>query len=166
MNEIKEKLIKECRRQEESCLYTSTTLYIWLKRTRWGNTAFIILPIILSGISTLSIIGHNLAIVCALLAGAIPAIYKALDFRVNLNEISNLAAEFKNLQNRFRQAAEIESLKEEAYFKNYFKMIFQRLELARSRGITPPEWCFKKARDKIKEGHYDFLEDSHQPRHD
>jgi len=31
-----------------------------------------------------------------------------------------------------------------------------RLEKARSVSYTAPEWCFKRAQKKIKEGDYDF----------
>ena len=170
MSSIKEQLVKESRRQEESCLYTSTTLYVWLKRARWYNRAFIALPIIFGGISTLSVLQDEsyvwVTAIFALLAGIIPAVYEALDFKVNVDEISSLAAEFKNLQDRFRQAAEIESLKEEGCFNDHVEMLLQRLEIARGRSITPPEWCFKEARKKIKAGHYDFLADDGKPRHD
>lgn len=170
MSTVKEQLIKECKRQEESCLYTSTTLYIWLKWARWYDRAFIALPIIFCSISTMNLLQEEsyiwITAIFALLAGIIPAVYKALDFKVNLDEISCLAAEFKNLQDRFRQAAEIESLKEESCFNGHVEMLLQRMEIARSRSITPPEWCFKKAREKIKGGHYDFQADDGKPRHD
>lgn len=169
MNMIKEELIKECKRQEESCLYTSTMLYIWLKWARLFNAVLIGLPIILSSVSTLSVLQQICPIFttsCALLAGIIPTVYISLGFKANVNEISSLAAEFKNLQDRFRQAATIESLKEEVHFNNHFEMLFSRLELARSRSITPPECCFEKARKKIKIGDYNFLVDKNQPRHD
>jgi hypothetical protein len=31
-----------------------------------------------------------------------------------------------------------------------------RVDVARSSSITPPEWCFEEAQKKIKAGHYDF----------
>jgi hypothetical protein len=34
------------------------------------------------------------------------------------------------------------------------KPLFERLEKARSHMLTPPEWCFKLARRKHKDGHY------------
>lgn len=170
MTEIKQKLIVECKRQEEACLYTSTTLFIWLKRARWYNRLFIALPIVFAGISTMSVLQEDsyvwVTAIFALLAGIVPAVYEALDFKVNVDEISSLSAEFKNLQDRFRQAAEIEALKEEGCFNDHVEMLLQRLEIARGRSITPPEWCFKEARKKIKAGHYDFLADDGKPRHD
>lgn len=170
MSSVTEKLIDECKRQEEACLYTSTTLFIWLKRARWYNRAFIALPIIFGGISTAAVLQEEsyiwITAFFALLAGIIPAVYEALDFKVNVDEITRLAGEFKNLQDRFRQAAEIESLKEEGCFNDHVEMLLQRLELARERSITPPEWCFKEAQKKIKAGHYDFIADGDTPRHD
>lgn len=128
------------------------------------------MPIVFGGISTMSVLQEEsyvwVTATFALLAGIIPAIYEALDFKVNVDEISNLAAEFKNLQDRFRQAAEIESLKEEGCFNDHVEMLLQRMEIARERSITPPEWCFEEAREKIKAGHYDFLTDDGQARHD
>lgn len=158
-----EELKKECKRQEESCLYTSTTLYIWLKVARWYNRAFVVFPIIFGSIATWGVLQTEeyamLTATCALLAGIIPAIDKALDFKVGVDEISSLAAEFKNLQDRFRQAAYIHSLEDEDCYSKHVESLMQRLEMARERSITPPEWCFKRAQNKIKEGHYSFSVD-------
>lgn len=44
-------LIEECKRQEESCLYTSTTLFEWLKSMRRYRVLFVVAPIILGGIA-------------------------------------------------------------------------------------------------------------------
>ena len=38
-------LIDECKRQEESCLYTSTTLFEWLKCMRVLKVIFVVAPI-------------------------------------------------------------------------------------------------------------------------
>ena len=35
-------IVAECRRQEESCLYTSTTLYIWLRQARLSRRVFVV----------------------------------------------------------------------------------------------------------------------------
>ena len=160
MDDIREKLIEECKRQEESCLYTSTTLYIWLRRARWYNWVLIILPIIFGGISTMSVLQKEsyiwVTVTFAQLASIIPAIYKAMDLKVNLDEISRLAAEFKNLQDRFRQAANIDSMREVDCFNNQVETLIEKMEIARGHSITPPEWCFEKAREKIQAGHYNF----------
>jgi len=67
-----------------------------------------------------------------------------------------LAGEFKNLQDRFRQAALISSQKPFAEFDADFQSLMKRLETARSQSYTAPEWCFKRAQAKIKAGDYAF----------
>lgn len=159
-----EQLIKECNRQAESCLYTSTTLFIWLRHARWYNRAFLVLPIILGAVSTWSVLQENgyvwLTAICALLAGLLPAIYEALDLKVSIEAISTLAAEFKNLQDRFRQAAEIHAAGDADEFDKQFEALMQRMEEARNKSITPPEWAFKAAQKKIDAGHYAFAADN------
>jgi hypothetical protein len=34
------------------------------------------------------------------------------------------------------------------------KPLLDRLEKARARSLTPPEWCFKRAQKKHKQGHH------------
>jgi len=102
-------LIDECRRMEESCLYTSTTLFEWLKSLRRWKLFFVVMPIILGGVATWPFLAKQdgyrwVTGICALLAGMAPAIYKALDFDVNLSSIAQLAQSSKALQDRFRQA--------------------------------------------------------------
>jgi len=158
-----EQIVKECNRQSESCLYTSTTLFIWLRYARWLNHGFIITPIIFSSLATWKILSQSsspwVSAVFALLAGLLPAIYKALDFPTNVNSIALLAAEFKNLQDRFRQAGEALSLGDPDSFFKQFAALMKCLEDARKSSITPPEWCFKLAQKKITAGHYDFVVD-------
>ena len=79
-----------------------------------------------------------------------------LKFDDHLEESKRLASEFKNLQDRFRQAALVSSRKPFADFEADFKPLMDRLEQARSMSLTPPEWCFKLAQRKIKKGDYDF----------
>jgi hypothetical protein len=81
---------------EESCLYTSTTLFEWLKRLRFWRAFFVVTPIILGGVATWPLLSKQdgykwVTGICALLAGMAPAIYKALDFDVNLNGIAQHA---------------------------------------------------------------------------
>src|SRR5260370_38296514 len=45
-------LIDECKRQEESCLYTSTALFEWLKHLRYWKEFFIVAPIIFAELAT------------------------------------------------------------------------------------------------------------------
>jgi hypothetical protein len=94
--------------------------------------------------------------ICAFLAGLLPAIYTALKLDDHLDESKHLAGEFKNLQDRFRQAALVSSRKPFAEFEADVKPLIDRLEQARATSLTAPEWCFKRAQKKIKKGDYDF----------
>ena len=80
MDERTRRLVQECERQEEACLFTSTTLFIWLRTARRVNTAMIVAPIILGAIGSWSILAQSsdtrivwLTALCALAAGVIPA---------------------------------------------------------------------------------------------
>ncbi len=41
-----------------------------------------------------------------------------------------------------------------AEFEGEARPLFDRMEKARRRMLTPPEWCFKLAQRKHKAGHY------------
>ncbi len=158
-----QQLMIECVRQEENCLYTSTTFYIWLRRSRAQRRFFIVAPIVLGALATWSVLDQPdipwvtwLTATSALLAGLLPAIYEALKLDVHIDEIAKQAGEFKNLQDRFRQAARVTALGTFEDFRAEFDILIRRLEAARSASLTPPERCFKAARKKIKSGHYGF----------
>lgn len=164
MDERTQNLIEECRRQEESGFYTSTSLYEWLKSLRRWRVAFIGLPIILGGVAAWPPLakqpdGQWLTGICALLAGIMPAVYKALDFDVNLTMLAKHAGEFKSLQDRFRQAWRVTALGDFDDFKVEFDALMQRMDDARAASLTPPESFFKKAQQKQKAGDYDFAVD-------
>lgn len=161
-----QQLVAECERQEENCLYTSTTFYIWLRHSRRWRRFFIVAPIVLGGLATWSVLDQPekpwiqwLTATFALLAGLFPAIYEALKLDVHIDEIASQAAEFKNLQDRFRQAARVTALGAFEDFKAEFDALMQRLETARSGSLTPPEHYFSAARRKIKSGDYSFSAD-------
>jgi hypothetical protein len=110
-------LVAECNRQAESCLYSSTALYFWLREARCWRVLFVTAPIVLAGIATWSVLDKPesaclrwLTAVAALLAGLFPAIYEALKLNVHIAGLVKEAAEFKNLQDRFRQAANVAAL--------------------------------------------------------
>ena len=160
-------LVAECRRQEESCLYTSTSLYIWLRQSRALRRVFIVAPIVLGALATWSVLDQPdatwvkwLTASFALLAGLIPAIFEALKLDVHIDEISRHAAEFKNLQDRFRQAGSVIALGPWEDFKTAFDVLMERMDTARSASLTPPERCFEAARKKIGQGHYGFEADT------
>src|SRR5216684_238416 len=115
MDERTRNMIDECKRMEESCLYTSTTLFEWLKCLRFWRAFFVVIPIILGGVATWPLLAHQddykwVTGACALLAGLAPAVYKSLDFDVSLNQIAKQANQFKILQDRFRQAWRVAAL--------------------------------------------------------
>ena len=80
MDDRTRNIVDECRRMEESCLYTSTTLFEWLKCLRFWRAFFVVIPIILGGVATWPLLTHQdeygwITGVCALLASLAPAIY-------------------------------------------------------------------------------------------
>lgn len=159
-------LIKECRRQEESCLYTSTTLYHWLRSIRIWRSIFIAAPIILGsvgswallkGVQSPPVVWFTAA--CSLLAGMFPAIFKALELDGRVADVSHQAALFKNLQDRFRQAANLGASKSVVDAQREFDALMKQLEAARTASTTPPERFFRSAQRKVKAGHYDFSVD-------
>ncbi|MGA7764917.1 MAG: hypothetical protein WCA27_01705 [Candidatus Sulfotelmatobacter sp.] len=124
---------------------------------------FIVAPLILGSMAGWKLLtGYDLAAVriftavCAFLAGLLPSVYAALKFDDHLDESKHLAGEFKNLQDRFRQAALVSSRKPFPEFEADVKPLLDRLEQARAASFTAPEWCFKRAQKKIKTGDYDF----------
>ena len=150
--------------QEESCLYTSASIYEWLKSLRWWRMIFIIAPIIFGGITTWPLLSKQVGFewitsAFALLAGVTPAVYKALELDVNLSTLAKSAYQFKVLQDRFRQAWSITALGDFDAFKAEFDGLMDRMDAARERSLTPPDRFFNKAREKIKMGHYEFSAD-------
>jgi len=163
MAEKIEQLVQECKRQSEGCLYTSTSLFIWLRILRYLKVFFVIAPLVLGSLASgkllLSFDAANtkvFAAVCAFFAGLLPSVYSALKYDDRLKECLTLSAEFKNLQDRFRQAALVASLKPFAEFETHFNKLMTRLEAARKSSYTPPEWCFKAAQKKVKSGDYHY----------
>lgn len=156
-------IIAECRRQEESCLYTSTTLYIWLRRVRLQKQIFVAAPVVIGGAAGISVLQewlpHWSIALLAFAASLFPALADALKIETSVDEISRLAAEFKALQDRFRRAANITALGDVDGAEEGLAELMDRMDIARSSSITPPEWAFETARRKIDAGHYSFAAD-------
>ncbi len=152
-----EELKKECRHQENSCLYTSTTLFNWLKSLRRWRAAFIILPIITGSLASFVLFQDMILVpaVLSLLTGIFPAIFKALKLDVHIETVEALAAEYKILESRFRQAAEIVSAKGEEALETELSELMRRVEKSRAQAITPPERFYRKAQKDIKKGDYE-----------
>ncbi|HKS63111.1 MAG TPA: hypothetical protein VJT13_15520 [Xanthobacteraceae bacterium] len=157
-------IIAECRRQEESCLYTSTTLYIWLRRVRLQRQVFVAAPILIGGIAGIAILKDLLPdwvmAVLAFVASLFPALADGLKIETSVDEITRLAADFKALQDRFRRTANITALSDLDTAEQTIAELMDRMDVARSSSITPPEWAFEEARRKIDSGHYSFAVDA------
>lgn len=161
MDDRTKNLIDECKRQHESCLYTSTALFEWLKYLRWWKRIFIVAPIILGALATWPLLSQSpdfawFTGACALLAGLAPAVYEALDLDVSLDVIGKHAHLFKILQDRFRLAWTVTALGSADDFKKEVDSLMDRMDAARSSSLTAPERFFEKGRTKIQSGHYDF----------
>lgn len=159
-------LIKECQRLSESCLYTSTSLFIWVREKRRIKNAFIFIPLLLGSIAGWSFISEFDASwvkwvtgVFSFVAGLMPALYSALKLDDHLETCKRSAGEFKNLQDRFRQVALIYSGKSLAEFESEFGKIMAKFEKIKSESLTPPERFFKAAQKKINTGDYTFTVD-------
>jgi hypothetical protein len=153
-------IIKECHRQAESCLYTSTMLYAWLRQVRRQKQWFVALPIVLGGAAGITVLNDYLPdyaiALLAFSASLFPALADGLQIQTSVDEISRLAAEFKALQDRFRRVAKITALGDVADAEAALSDLMDRMDLARSASITPPEKYFRQAKAKIDAGHYNF----------
>lgn len=161
MDQRIQEIITECKRQEESCLYTSTALFEWLKEVRHWRTSFIVLPIVAGAIAGAKILmkepgGEWVTAIAALLAGLFPAIFKALDLDVSMNTISDSAKRFKVLQDRFRQTSRIGATKSVDDLEEEFQALMDRMDDARSANPAVPERHFRSAQKKITKGDYSF----------
>jgi hypothetical protein len=149
-------LIDECHRQSENCAYSATTFIIWLRVLRGIRVFCLVTPIIFGALATWQLLvdSHAWSATFVLLATVIPPAYRASKVDAAINDYTALAGEMTNLRDRFRQAATIDARKPFAEFEAAAKPLIDRLEKARARALTPPDWCFKLARTKHKQGHY------------
>ena len=156
-------LIQECTREVENCLYASTSMFIWLRWRRHVKTFFIVTPLVLGSFATWELMTQSehwlvrlIAAFAAFIAGLMPSIYAALKYDDDIDKLRLVAAEFKNLQDRFRQVAVISSKKSFKEFEADFRCVMDRMEAARVESVTPPEWAFKQAQKKVQSGDYTF----------
>jgi hypothetical protein len=157
-----EALVAECLDQSSNCLYASTNFFIWLKIIRGMRLFFIITPLVLGSFATGTLLTRSdspsmklTVAALAFLAGLLPTVYGALKLDDDVLQCTKSAAEFKNLQDRFRQCANISGLKPFDEFEAEFRSLMDRLEEARRPSYTPPEWCFRLAQRKVRSGDYD-----------
>lgn len=155
-NEPIQEWIDEAHRQSENCAYTATTFTIWLRFLRGVQTFCVVSPIAFGALATWKILvsAPIWAAIFTLLATVIPPAYRAWKMDRQIDDYTLLTGEYTNLRDRFRQAAMITSHRSFAEFDAEARQLMDRLEIARLRALTPPEWCFKLARKKHKAGHY------------
>src|SRR3954447_10188909 len=104
-----EALANECKRiANNTCLYTSTSLFIWLKCLRVLRIFFLVTPAVLGSVASWKLLtglhsetAQLLVASMAFVAGLLPATYSILKLDDHLVTCAHLAGEFKNLQDRF-----------------------------------------------------------------
>jgi hypothetical protein len=160
-------LALECRRLSESCLYTSTSFFIWLRVLRITKLILIVLPLVLGSLASFQLLKDGnyatVAAIFAFLSGLLPTVYEALKIDKHIQECVLLAGQFKNLQDGFRKVALVSIHKPFSEFENEVNQLVERLEKARELSITPPEIIFRWAQYKVKKGDYTFDIDLSDP---
>lgn len=167
-NDLKNKIVQECKRQFESCLYASVACYEWLKVQRCYQRIFIILQVALTNVGTWYILYEPssnprlqwLAAFCTLIGSLAFGIRKALKLDIHLDKINQSAVKYINLRDRFRQASEIYSHKTIEKFEEYYEQNMKEMEEARQISPAIPDKYLEKARVKIVRGDYNFEEDN------
>lgn len=153
----------EALRQMESCLYTSTMLYMWLRRVRIQHKVLVLLPILLTALAGFSYVKELIpawgVALMAFLSTLIPSIAKALEIETHVADLKRSASEYKSLQDRFRILAKIGSAGDVVKAETSLTELMDRMDVARCNSLTPPERYFAAAQGKIKAGHYDFSTD-------
>lgn len=151
-------IVKECKRQEESCTYTAAGLYIWQKKAVVRKNLFIISPIVLGALATSQILVEQstpwtsyTAAALALLAGLFPVIFEALGMDMRVREIGTSASEFTNLKDRFRQLGNVGADMEFDELGPSFEQLMDRMDAARKNSPPLPEAYFDAARKKLKQ---------------
>jgi hypothetical protein len=161
--DVRTKALKEeCLNQFQNCGYTALTFTVWLRILRWIKIFSLASPVVLGAVATWNIVGESmpaLAAVCAFLAVLIPPTFQAAKLDGSIKQYTTMVGEFTNLRDRFRQLADISSLKSVEEFEAAVAPILGRLEKARARALTPPHWCFLMARRQWQAGYYKPDED-------
>lgn len=157
---LKRRLIEECRTEEENCLYTSTTFFIWLKFLRSARALLWVGGVAASAFAASHILRgaeeHKLLVAgAALLAVVLPGTIRTLRLDKAIDDYAAAAATFKILQGEFRRAANVWSQKHADDFEADARKLFKQGNDARKPSLTPPDICFWLAQKKIKSGDYD-----------
>ncbi len=163
LNEVCAALVRECEREEENCLYTSTSFLIWVRCLRYVRAALWFCAAAASAVAASHILrgdpSYRILIAAAALGAVIlPGIGRAVRIDAAIRDYAAAAAAFKNLQSEFRRAAQVWSLKPYPEFESEARKLFRLMNEARKPSLTPPEFCFRLARWKIRRGHYEHDE--------
>lgn len=164
MSNKNEEIINECQREEENCLYTSTTLYYWLKELIFTKGCFIVLPLALGGFASIKVLAENdltgikyFIAIATMLSGILPSIYSGLKLDSTIKEVKICVSKYKILQGDFRRLQKIYS--SDSNFEELFKATVADLNKVKSTALVPADKFFKKAQKKIKKGDYTFDSD-------
>lgn len=157
---------KEVGRLHESALYMSTMLYIWLRFLRVARIVGITIGVLAGGFASWSILERSddaamrtVSATCALVAGLVPSLMAAWRLDDSLEACSRSASLWKNAEIRLRQMSLIDAGASEDRLHAVLKQESDALAALREESLTPPEWCFRVARRKIKAGDYSFTVD-------
>lgn len=152
-------IVQECRIQAESCQYTAAALYEWLAEAAFRNRLWNAVPIVLAAIASYGVLSNAFPIFAsflALLAGLLPSVYEKLELKAHTDEILAQAGQYKNLENRFRQAASITALDDDPEsLRVEFGSLMRMAEDIRARPLVIPEKHFQAGRAKVKDGRYE-----------
>lgn len=160
---VADALRTQCDEQRERCVYTATTLFVWVRALRLIRIAFVVLPIICGALAGWDLLKATpeyatLTALLALSAGLVPAVYAALKLDEHLPTAARLSGEYKNLEIIFADLGKVGPHKSPEDFEKDYLEARTRLEKANGEAYTAPEWCFRAAQKKIKSGHYTFGE--------
>jgi hypothetical protein len=152
-------LIAECAREEENALYTSTNFFIWLRFLKGLRGALWVGAGLCSVIAASQLVRGSpdlkvWAAAAALAAAALPGIGRALQIDAMIRDYASAAGVMKNLQGEFRRARLVWSNEPWPEFKAEARKLLKAMNDARKPSLTPPEWCFRLARRKVRASHY------------
>ena len=159
LSEASAALIRECKREEENCLYTSTTFFILVRYLRYVRGALWIGAVAGSAVAASHIVRGDPSYQILMAAVILPGIGRAVHIDATIRNYADAAAAFKNLQGEFRRAAQVWSLKSYPEFESDARKLFRLMNDTRKPSLTPPEFCFRLSRWKIKRGNYEHEED-------
>lgn len=153
----------ECQRQFDGCLYTALTMILWVKVLSTTRTFLVVLSLACGAFASWPLVDKSVndhvrlaGAAAALLAGLIPTVLAALKLERNIRQCRQVASEFTNLRDAFRQAALVHSQKPYPEFEAVFQRLMGRMDKARKVCVTPPELMFTLARWKIRNKDYSF----------